>query len=80
MATMKKEPMSRSLKSLSWQKDCDRRLLIFFTVLVRTESSRKKRLCLKEKKAIANEWSLERIFREWTRGKLCSATNAVGWL
>lgn len=35
-----KEPMSRNLKTPSWRKGCDRKLLIFFTVLVRTKSSR----------------------------------------
>lgn len=34
-------------------------------------------LVFKGKKAIANGWLLERIFREWTRGKVCSTTNAV---
>lgn len=38
------------------------------------------RTCAQRKKAIANGWLLERIFREWTRGKGCSTTNAVDQL
>lgn len=36
-----------------------------------------KHVVLKGKKATSSGWSLERIFREWTRGKVCSTTNAV---
>ena len=52
--------------------DCSYSSLFWFI-----PNPRETRLCLKEKKAIANEWSLERIFREWTQGKVCSTQRTL---